>query len=88
MRIWIGVRILSTVERKYLVVCTLWTQPSELSGPTTLEYFILAWYIRTFSYGNLLWGKSYQKHIRKIETLQKKAIRIINIAKEGNTNHH
>ena len=29
------------------------------------------------SYGNVLWGKSYQKHIRKIETLQKKAIRII-----------
>ena len=29
------------------------------------------------NYGNLLWGMSYQKHIRKIETLQKKAIGII-----------
>ena len=39
-----------------------WTQPSELSGPTILEYFILAWYIRT-SATEISFGAS---HIRSI----------------------
>ena len=38
-------------------------------------YFIL---INPYmSYGNVLWGNSHQMHIRKIETLQKKPMRII-----------
>ena len=77
MRIWIRVRILSHCRKKISSGLYAMNAAKRTLGTDHLRKLYFSLIHPYISYGNLLWGKSYQKHIRQIETLQKKAIRII-----------
>ena len=75
-----GIIILNTVRRKYPEEYMQSICQNTCYHKDIWKHYIIAWCIHTYS-GIRLWGNTYQKHIKKLESVQKRAVRAIMGAK-------